>query len=382
MNQRGRAGSDHARRGAQPLTPDPPGPRPPPRRGRARFAEDPRGRPPRARRRRPGLRRRRPSRPAAPAGPGGRPDAALPGSAGVASPAPGGPRPPPPPRADAPPPGSTATKGVAPGHLEQVQPVCATGADQWRGRPPMGQADTEPERDHPGLDEPADVAGATPPLQPRRVQPGGEQDLAALEEGRRVDELAGGHPTQLGPGRRAGRSPPGPGRAPRAGPVPTSMADMFAQRMSTGLLCTPAWSSRPGLLTSACPTPSHPGSTPCPSPRPSSVDPPCPGAAAASPPSPDPRPWPCRRASTRRCRRASARRCRSTPSQPGAASCVDVDGNSLIDLGSGIAVTTVGNSAPRVAAAVAEQVAGVHAHLLHGHAVRGLRARSPRRSTG
>ena len=36
---------------------------------------------------------------------------------------------------------------------------------------------------------------------------------------------------------------------------------------------------------------------------------------------------------------------------------VDVDGNSLIDLGSGIAVTTVGNSAPRVAAAVAEQAA-------------------------
>ncbi len=35
---------------------------------------------------------------------------------------------------------------------------------------------------------------------------------------------------------------------------------------------------------------------------------------------------------------------------------VDVDGNSLIDLGSGIAVTTVGNSAPRVAEAVAQQV--------------------------
>jgi len=34
---------------------------------------------------------------------------------------------------------------------------------------------------------------------------------------------------------------------------------------------------------------------------------------------------------------------------------VDVDGNSLIDFGSGIAVTTVGNSAPRVASAVAEQ---------------------------
>jgi 4-aminobutyrate aminotransferase/(S)-3-amino-2-methylpropionate transaminase len=36
---------------------------------------------------------------------------------------------------------------------------------------------------------------------------------------------------------------------------------------------------------------------------------------------------------------------------------VDVDGNSLIDLGSGIAVTTVGNSAPRVVSAVQDQVA-------------------------
>ncbi|TIC79237.1 4-aminobutyrate--2-oxoglutarate transaminase [Nocardioides sp. GY 10113] len=36
---------------------------------------------------------------------------------------------------------------------------------------------------------------------------------------------------------------------------------------------------------------------------------------------------------------------------------VDVDGNHLIDLGSGIAVTTVGASAPRVVAAVQEQVA-------------------------
>ncbi len=36
---------------------------------------------------------------------------------------------------------------------------------------------------------------------------------------------------------------------------------------------------------------------------------------------------------------------------------VDVDGNSLIDLGSGIAVTTVGNANPAVAAAVADQVA-------------------------
>jgi 4-aminobutyrate aminotransferase/(S)-3-amino-2-methylpropionate transaminase len=35
----------------------------------------------------------------------------------------------------------------------------------------------------------------------------------------------------------------------------------------------------------------------------------------------------------------------------------DVDGNRLIDLGSGIAVTTIGNSSPRVVAAVAEQAA-------------------------
>src|SRR5512132_1779999 len=36
---------------------------------------------------------------------------------------------------------------------------------------------------------------------------------------------------------------------------------------------------------------------------------------------------------------------------------VDVDGNSLIDLGSGIAVVNVGNSAPEVVAAVQQQVA-------------------------
>ena len=36
---------------------------------------------------------------------------------------------------------------------------------------------------------------------------------------------------------------------------------------------------------------------------------------------------------------------------------LDVDGNSLIDLGSGIAVTSVGNAAPKVVAAVQEQVA-------------------------
>src|ERR1700751_5309821 len=35
---------------------------------------------------------------------------------------------------------------------------------------------------------------------------------------------------------------------------------------------------------------------------------------------------------------------------------IDVDGNSLIDFGSGIAVTSVGNSAPRVVAGVHEQI--------------------------
>src|SRR4051812_12055059 len=36
---------------------------------------------------------------------------------------------------------------------------------------------------------------------------------------------------------------------------------------------------------------------------------------------------------------------------------VDVDGNQLIDFGSGIAVTSVGNAAPRVVEAVQQQVA-------------------------
>ena len=38
---------------------------------------------------------------------------------------------------------------------------------------------------------------------------------------------------------------------------------------------------------------------------------------------------------------------------------VDADGNSLIDLGSGIAVTSVGNAHPKVAAAVAAQAAQI-----------------------
>ena len=51
---------------------------------------------------------------------------------------------------------------------------------------------------------------------------------------------------------------------------------------------------------------------------------------------------------------------------------VDVDGNSLIDLGAGIAVDHVGNAAP---ASSRRPAAGrpLHPHLLHGHALRGLR---------
>ena len=52
---------------------------------------------------------------------------------------------------------------------------------------------------------------------------------------------------------------------------------------------------------------------------------------------------------------------------------VDVDGNSLIDLGSGIAVVSVGNAADRVVAARPGAGRRLHAHLLHGHAVPGLR---------
>ena len=52
---------------------------------------------------------------------------------------------------------------------------------------------------------------------------------------------------------------------------------------------------------------------------------------------------------------------------------VDVDGNSLIDLASGIAVVSVGNSAPEVVRRVHRAGRGVHPHLLHGRALRGLR---------
>ena len=52
---------------------------------------------------------------------------------------------------------------------------------------------------------------------------------------------------------------------------------------------------------------------------------------------------------------------------------LDVDGNSLIDMGSGIAVTTVGNANPEVVAGRAAAGGGVHPHLLHGHPLRRVR---------
>ena len=71
---------------------------------------------------------------------------------------------------------------------------------------------------------------------------------------------------------------------------------------------------------------------------------------------------------------------------------VDVDGNSLIDFGSGIAVASVGNAADAVVAPGAGAGRAVHPHLLHGHAVRGVRrglrgarpadARRPREALG
>ena len=52
---------------------------------------------------------------------------------------------------------------------------------------------------------------------------------------------------------------------------------------------------------------------------------------------------------------------------------VDVDGNQLIDFGSGIAVTSVGNSEPRVVERVQGAGRRLHPHLLHGDALRGVR---------
>ena len=54
---------------------------------------------------------------------------------------------------------------------------------------------------------------------------------------------------------------------------------------------------------------------------------------------------------------------------------VDVDGNQLIDFGAGIAVVSVGNAAPAGGRGGARAGRRLHPHLLHGHAVRGVRRR-------
>ena len=59
---------------------------------------------------------------------------------------------------------------------------------------------------------------------------------------------------------------------------------------------------------------------------------------------------------------------------------VDVDGNSLIDLGSGIAVDLGRQRRARGRPQRARAGRRVHAHLLHGHAVRRLRGRLRARS--
>ena len=51
----------------------------------------------------------------------------------------------------------------------------------------------------------------------------------------------------------------------------------------------------------------------------------------------------------------------------------DVDGNRFIDLGSGIAVTTIGNASPPCRRGGRRPGRGVHPHLFHGYALRGLR---------
>ena len=73
-------------------------------------------------------------------------------------------------------------------------------------------------------------------------------------------------------------------------------------------------------------------------------------------PGPRSRALTARRHGGRRPRRSAAC-CRSSSSAAGGGVLVDVDGNSLIDLGSGIAVVSVGNARPRWSTAVQEQVA-------------------------
>ena len=50
---------------------------------------------------------------------------------------------------------------------------------------------------------------------------------------------------------------------------------------------------------------------------------------------------------------------------------VDVDGNSIIDMGAGIAVVNVGNSADRVVKNVKEQ-GSIYPHLLHDRPLHGI----------
>ena len=85
--------------------------------------------------------------------------------------------------------------------------------------------------------------------------------------------------------------------------------------------------------------------------------PPSSSAVAWSPRSPDRGPRSCSAASSRRSSAGVGTGLPVYIERAGGGILVDVDGNQLIDFGSGIAVTTVGNAAPRVVERVQEQVA-------------------------
>ena len=80
-------------------------------------------------------------------------------------------------------------------------------------------------------------------------------------------------------------------------------------------------------------------------------------AGTLSPRSPDPSHLSCRPGASARWPAGSAPSLPVFVTDAGGGVIVDADGNSLIDFGAGIAVVSVGNAAPRVAARVAEQAA-------------------------
>ena len=79
------------------------------------------------------------------------------------------------------------------GHLDQRQPRLGRGSDQRCGHGRVGQPDADTEPDDTCIHESTNVRRARSLLL-GQAHPRGEQQLAALEERRRVLELAHGHP--------------------------------------------------------------------------------------------------------------------------------------------------------------------------------------------